>query len=371
MKAIFKREVKNYFKNPVYWIGMVLVILMVYQMVSPFLAVRYFQTEEEITEQEIGEDTDLDIMQGYVLSTKEQQIEIGLAMLEQAMENYKENERKGEPNYIYWESTEEDPKRIIQEVREQNFSEILDTEIYLEEQYQIWGSSYYFEEALYHRGDMEEVNSYLEGKLEEHPYSYYFSRKFADFAGLVISFFAVVLLAFLFLRDTRKDIYELLHTKPIKAKSYVIGKIAGGMTAIMIVLIILNLIFGSLCIVHARQEGLPVSAFDFLFATAVYIVPNMMMIVCVYAAVSILFKNPLPATPLLFLYIVYSNMGSKNAQGDYGYFGRPFAIMVRFPGTFLDTTPPPLVLWNQSFLVIASIVLICLTIMVFKRRRFY
>ena len=55
------------------------------------------------------------------------------------------------------------------------------------------------------------------------------------------------------------------------------------------------------------------------------------MIVSVYTLISLLFKNPLPGVPLLILYMVYSNMGGRNAEGVYGYWGRPFAIMVRFP----------------------------------------
>ena len=36
--------------------------------------------------------------------------------------------------------------------------------------------------------------------LEKHPFSYYFGRKFTDFASLHMAFFATVLLAFLFSR---------------------------------------------------------------------------------------------------------------------------------------------------------------------------
>ena len=108
---------------------------------------------------------------------------------------------------------------------------------------------------------------------------------------------------------------------------------------------------------------------DFLAATGLYILPNMLMIVCVYGLISLLFKNPLPAVPLLILYMVYSNTGSRNAEGVYGYYGRPLAIMVRFPGRFFDTVSPPMVLLNQSFLILAvtGILLICMQL--WKRRR--
>ena len=35
-----------------------------------------------------------------------------------------------------------------------------------------------------------------------------------------MAFFATVLLSFLFIQDTRKSTYELLHTKPVTAVSY-------------------------------------------------------------------------------------------------------------------------------------------------------
>ena len=95
----------------------------------------------------------------------------------------------------------------------------------------------------------------------------------------------------------------------------------------------------------------------------------MLMIVSVYTLISLLFKNPLPGVPLLILYMVYSNMGGRNAEGVYGYWGRPFAIMVRFPDQLFDTTPPPMAFFNQSLLILASVVIILISIQIWKRRR--
>lgn len=385
MKAIFKREMKNYLKNPLYWIAVAAVFVLIYQTVSPYLKVQYFQTEEEITGQQTEEGEELDIMQGYVLSKKEQQVEIGLECIKQELMRYKEitqeskiqdSEQNSDTEnnsglIIYWENPNQDPEEVIERVKEHHFETYKEAVGYLEEQEQIWGSEYYFQEAEYHRGDREEVNTYLAQKLEEHPYSYYFARKFADFGGMFMGFFAAILLAPLFLRDMRKDMYELLHTKPIKASSYVAGKVLGGFAVIGFALCIITALFTALCVLHGREAGLPVRVSDVAVHVLLYILPNMLMIASVYAAISLLFKNPLPAIPLLFLYMLYSNMGSRGADGEYGYHGRTLAIMVRFPGSFLDTAPPPLAIWNQSFLLVASAVLVCMTIMIYKRRRFY
>lgn len=182
-------------------------------------------------------------------------------------------------------------------------------------------------------------------------------------------FFSTVMLAVLFLQDTKKHTYELLHTKPISAGKYVLAKVSAGFVTCLIALTILNLLFWVLCLIYTKDSGFEVRLWDFVVSTALYILPNMLMIVSVYTLISLLFKNPLPGVPLLILYMVYSNMGRRNAEEIYGYWGRPFAIMVRFPGQLFDTTPPPMALLNQSFLILASVAIILISIQIWKRRR--
>ena len=186
-----------------------------------------------------------------------------------------------------------------------------------------------------------------------------------------MGFFATVLLSVLFMQDTRRNTYELLHTKPVSAGKYLSGKVGGGFAVCLIILAALNLIFFGICLASTRNSGFEVRLTDFLVASCFYILPNMLMIVSVYSLISLLFKSPLPAVPFLFLYIVYSNMGSRNAEGIYGYYGRPLAIMVRFPGGFFDTAPPPMALLNQSFLILDAICIIFLSMQIWKRRRVY
>lgn len=135
------------------------------------------------------------------------------------------------------------------------------------------------------------------------------------------------------------------------------------------VLTILNILFWVLCRIYTKDSGFEVRLWDFVASTVLYILPNMLMIVSIYTLISLIFKNPLPGVPLLILYMVYSNLGGTNAEGVYGYWGKPLAIMVRFPGQLFDTTPPPMALLNQSFLIIVSVVIILISIQIWKRRR--
>ena len=178
--------------------------------------------------------------------------------------------------------------------------------------------------------------------------------------------FATVLLSFLFIQDTRKSTYELLHTKPVTAVQYICGKVISGFISMLGVLVILNVIFFMLCLKTSLESGFPVTPIDFCVNSLIYIIPNLLMICCVYTITAVIFKNPLPAAPILFLHIIYSNM--LTMKNDI-YYMRPFSIMVRFPGRFFETHVAKMSNINQIILVISSVILVCISVTIWKRRR--
>lgn len=371
MKIIVMRELKNYLKNPVLWIGLVLIMFGLFLILRPYLQIHYFASEQELAALEtLGPESlgDADIMDGYVPSTKEQQMNLALEMVRQELteaiglsdeETLKLTESIQGQNLSVWEMSD-----VI-------WTYVFDNYGYSPDSGQIHGLTYWHGLFELHKGNAEEVNQYIIEKLSAHSYSWYFSRKYADFCGLFLGFFSAILLAFLFIADTRKDIYELLHTKPVSAKSYIIGKAGGGFLAMTAVWGLLTLCFGVLCQIYGTKSGFPVNIGDFLLTSIIYVLPNILMLTCIYTATALLFKTPLPAVPGIVLYMIYSNMGSLNEEGIYGYYGRPLAIMVRFPGRFFETAPPPMAAQNQIFLLIASAVMLIVAAMLWKRRRVY
>ncbi len=361
MKVIVRQEFRNGLRNPILWAGLVFIFLGLFQILSPYLSLHYFSEEEfaRLEDMDMEHLGDADVMDGYIPATKEEQRRVVYQQIYQLFieEGYPEDKAE--------EMTEEIAKKELDEN---------ELEVYLMENYPFYdayyGISYYFGLDI-RKGTREEVNSYIQQKLEEHPFSWYFARKFADFSGLFFSFFSAILLAFLYIRDTKRDMYELLHTKPIKAAEYIGGKILGGFFILIFALAILIAIFEVLCIMAGNSAGLPVDLMDIPAAALMYVIPNILLIACVYTIVAVIFKSPFPGVPLLFLHMVYSNMGSVGADGRYGYYGRPLAIMVRFPGELLDVASPPMALLNQCFVIVASVVLFGLSAMLWKRRQMY
>ena len=353
MKAIIRREILNYIKKPLFWIAIAIVTFGVFGQLEPYLNIHYITSEDEVKNDYPETVHAGEVFEGYIpTGAKEHR-----KLWEQAI---------GQSLVSDLGMDSDEAASAIEEMKEMEVSEACR---YLENAHGYYGAEYTWESTAYRKGTVEEINAYLTDQLEEHPFSWYFSRKFADFAGLFMGFAATILLAALFMQDTRKNTYELLHTKPISATQYVIGKAAGGFLSILMILGILNLVFWAACMIYTGRSGFEIRLSDFLWSTCLYILPNMLMIVCVYTIVALLFKNPLPGVPLLVLYMIYSNMGGRNVEGIYGYYGRPLAIMVRFPGMFFDVAPPPLAMVNQACLLIASAGSLLIGIQLWRRRK--
>lgn len=192
MRSILKREVKNYMKNPLLWLGIVIGVFMVFQNVSPYLNIHYLRGGETIVNDYPQNYRDGDVSCGYVPTEK-------------ALRREKWEERIQEVLTSEFEMDNEEARSVIEEMKGMNLKTACD---HLEG-YGFYNAYYEYENTAYHKGTREEINSYISEKLENRAFSYYFSRKFADFAGLFMGFFATVLLSVLFMQDTRRNTYEL------------------------------------------------------------------------------------------------------------------------------------------------------------------
>lgn len=358
IKTIVKREVISYLKNPMYYIGAILVFIGVYSSVSPYLNIHYFNEPSEIrTLDNHTGIADADISDGYIPTTKEEQYEVGLENIyTDLVENVK--------------MPPEEANQLVIKLKDSKMS-ATETCRYMEEAYSYYGAEYHFHNADIKQATVEEANNYIKESLSEKTYTDYFSRKYADYMGVYIIFYAIVIFAFLFMKDSKKDIYELLHTKPIKPWQYITGKILGGMVPMIVVVGVITVIYNILIMRQGIAAGFPVSFWVIWLGVIIYLIPNLLMIICVYTFISVLFKNPLPGVPALVLYMIYSNMGTRMEDGTFGYKIRKLAILVRFPDLFFETITPSQAVVNQLSLACIAVVLSIISILMWKRRRVY
>ena len=76
MKGMIRQELKNYFKNPLYWVGILFILYGLFQILSPYLDVHYFHSKQELQQTKPESLADADIMDGYVKSTEKERIDL-------------------------------------------------------------------------------------------------------------------------------------------------------------------------------------------------------------------------------------------------------------------------------------------------------
>lgn len=355
MKAIIRRELRNFFKNPLYWVGLIIVLLSMYDNLGSYSKIHLFKDSYEIENLDKVRPTDADIMDGYIPTTESESIDIGLSEIKTTfIENFG--------------MTEEEAELSIRDIKEQGFP-IEETIRYLEEKYNFYDGLGVFMYAKQKKATDTEANAYIMEKLQEHPYSYYFSKKYADFASFHMALFSSVILAFLFITDMKKDIYELLHTKSISAISYVCGKFFGGFLALTIAVGINAIVFTIICQNNTLQEGVINNISNMFLATILYVMPTILIVTGIYTLIALLFKNPLPALPLILVYIFYSNMGTQNSLGTFEFRGKIFGVLFRFGDNFFETKVPTIFLFNQVAFVLLTILFIAISCQIWSRRR--
>ena len=65
MKTIIKRSILDYLKNPVLWIGLIIIVTSMYQCLSSYLQIHYIKQNEQITQNDVALE-DADVMDGYI-----------------------------------------------------------------------------------------------------------------------------------------------------------------------------------------------------------------------------------------------------------------------------------------------------------------
>ena len=240
MKAIIKRNLKNYLKNPIFWTGLIVVLISMYQTLAPYLSIHYVKSDETFRKVKMASDGD--VMEGCIPATPDKERELWEKEIVKILQDTENG----------FGMSEVEAEAVISEMKQMEITEACQ---YLKTEYHFNGANSVYEDVSWYQGSPEEVNRYIRENLEKHPFSYYFGRKFTDFASLHMAFFATVLLAFLFFQDMRKNTYELLHTKPMTAFQYIAGKISSGFLIMTTALVIMNIVFIILCYATAVKSG--------------------------------------------------------------------------------------------------------------------
>ena len=149
MWSILKREVRNYMKNPLFWIGIAVGVWMIFQDTGPYLDIHYLKEGETIVNDYPEMHRDGDVFHGYVPTEKEPRRKMW-------------EERIREILVSEFEMEDAKAQSVIDEMKGMDIAE---ASRHLEE-YGFYDAHYEYVNTAYHKGTREEINAFIEGKLK-------------------------------------------------------------------------------------------------------------------------------------------------------------------------------------------------------------
>ena len=146
MIAIFKREIMNYLKRPLFWVGVLLVIYGVFNATSPYLTTHYLTTGEKIINDQSNTSVEGEVYEGYIPATPEKHREVWHEKVKIKLTDV-------------FGLTDSEAQNVIEKLESMNLKEAY---AYLEQEYDWYGARYLYEDSTYYKGTAEEINAYLE-----------------------------------------------------------------------------------------------------------------------------------------------------------------------------------------------------------------
>lgn len=349
-----KKDISLLIRNPVTYLGLILMVGIVIFTVSPFWNL-YGNVRD--AQSPVIYDSDGEIEAGYIPTPTE-------TVYQNAMQEL----RQGLISDCGF--SEDAADKEIQKIQESGWNIDQIAEYFKDNySYSLNGVKSSFALYEYMWADKGEMQEYLEKAFHDKTYTSCFAYKYSEYLGIGSILFTVVVFAVILAKDLKKDIYALIHVKPICGRSYVIGKILSGVGFVYAVIIPLTFIINMITMRAGRSYGFQVDFWDVWKNILFLDFPSILLTGCLMLFIALLFRNIVPAIPALLLYFLYTNMGTYDPSSGYLYRVRPFALFVRFPMLFSELVMPKGALWNVCFAFALSVILLIASELLWERRR--
>ncbi len=355
MCFVIKSKMVRIMKNPIYYIGMIAILVFVYMECGKYLKINYFSDDSHIKPLDEALVGEADVMDGYIPMTEEERFDDGLLKL-----------RKDLVETIGMDEAQ--VEEICINARKMEMRDAID---YLQKEYPfvVDVSRYFYVGEEKKFGSVTEVNEYIKDALGREDYMDYMGRKYADYLGTIFVFFCLILYPFYFSSDSKKEIYELLHTKPISGRKYILSQALGSIFIGLSAVLVITLVFQGIVLFNKDRFDFTVNTMRIWKYTLWCLTPSIVYVSAVFLLLSNVFKSPFAAIPLIFIQIFFSNAGVKNVEGIFKYMHRPGAIFVRYPELFFETKMADQFYIYQIGLLALGALVLTLAIVLWEKKR--
>lgn len=346
---MLKKDIKYLLKNPVFYFGVVVVIYILIITIGPYLDL--YKNTIDITQKTIYGEHDL--VDGYIPTPEKEKKEQVLKNIQKSLiEDYN--------------LTSSDAENVVQQLEKMDTQE--EVKDYLGKNYDMPGIDSAYRLYRCKKATRSEMEDYLNSVFSQKSYTESLSYKFIDYLGVGLVYFSIIVFMFIFMRDMKRDIYSLVHTKPISSFLYIFTKLFAGLVPLYTFAIVVTAIFDIIVNSVAVKYNFACEWISVWIKLLLLILPNVFMIGVFFVFITMLFKNILPTIPALLVYATYSNMG-KSSEDGFIYTPNPLAIIVRFPNDLADNYIPTWTVINQVVLVVLAVCLLWISIRLWEKKK--
>jgi len=186
------------------------------------------------------------------------------------------------------------------------------------------------------------------------------AQMFCDYYGISLSMLTVFLSAFMFYRDRRSRILELVCSRPVGGVSYVFSKFIGMCIPIFASIMAVACI-PTFYAIKMKLEGYDVNVFAYFSTFAVWLFPGVMFVVALSMMVSLLSNSPIAAIGVQYVIFFLTVMP---LYGDYSL----SKVFIRH-NTLEPLMNPQAFYINRIFIFVMSIIITFITAGIWQRKR--
>lgn len=197
-------------------------------------------------------------------------------------------------------------------------------------------------------------------RLVELGFTSLMAKMFSDYYGISLSMLTVFLSAFIFYRDRRSRILELICSRPVGGVTYVFSKFIGMCIPIFASIMAVACI-PTFYAIKMKLEGYNVNIFAYFSTFAVWLFPGVMFVVALSMMVSLLSNSPIAAIGVQYIIFFLTVMP---LYGDYSL----SKVFIRH-NTLEPLMNPQAFYINRIFIFVMSIAITFITAGIWQRKR--
>lgn len=353
IKDIVKYELKYYFKSGVFWLITVALLIFIYVEIVPYVLYYPIETESDLANlKKAGAFSDF--------------------LVEKNDSDRRNDIKKFMVEILKSESISLENKRLIEGI----LPDIDNKSIAQIEEYFKNSKDYikYIKTVVTAKRDatLEEAKEMVNRALDNNAFSFYFSRRYADRVSVFFNFVILFVFAFIFARDKKENMNEIIYSKPMKSIEYVYGKYLGAFIPILILLAIITASLDFFLYYKCTNLGLKFDVFDIIKYSFIWTLISILYSSSLITTLSIILKNGIAVIPIYIFYFIVMIRPDVLKDGTYGYPVDFFHFIIRGSEAFFDPeniNKGLLIVYNRYLYTLLFIALLVVATLLWKNSR--